>query len=167
MAVEFPSAEELKTWEHERLDFVYIRNDEDRVYMQEIPPDLHEDYELFATGFLLSQDWIDIHRRTYGVSFIGFLTLMNAGPVTAQQVHTAWLRMGDDKREVYIQAAKERPDDRLRDEIFFLGHRERENVRNTNAYNRGNLEHFISGARIDDPNYICMLYRRTRSLRHF
>jgi len=167
MAVEFPSVEELKTWEHELLDFIYIRSDEDRSYMQEIPADLRDAYELSAIGVLLIQEEIASHERTYRGLNVGFLRLTNAESATAQQTHSFWSQLGDNEREVYIQAAKDRPDHHLRDEIFYRDRREREIVRHTYAHDRSSFGHFILGARTDDPHYIRMLYLRTRSLHHF
>ena len=50
----FPSNEELETWTHPNLDYTYIRDDDYDEFMQDIPNDQLEIFELFATGLLLS-----------------------------------------------------------------------------------------------------------------
>ena len=86
-----------------------------------------------------------------------FISLTIVDDRAARSAYLMWSMMEtDDEKNVYIQAAKERPDPRLRDENFYLGRYERELVSNTIEDDRRDFEHFIFGARIDHPANIGM-----------
>lgn len=94
------------------------------------------------------------------------LVLTMIGIMIAERIHWVWSRLSDDEREVYIEAAREIPDGRLDDEVFFLGHRARVLARYMNEDER-DLRVLRFRRRIEDPDYIRTLYLRTCMLDQF
>ena len=78
MAFDFPSAAELETWDYEDLDRIYIQEDEDLPFMEQVTDELPDDYELFRTGFFLGQDYVIMPQLACFRAF--FLTDLHREP---------------------------------------------------------------------------------------
>lgn len=139
MTKTFPSLELLATWDHFDLDYAYKQSDAGWKCMEQVDSKDHEDYELFAVGF-----------RMASVMSVE----PTAGRVTAEETLEIWQSANPSTRNIYIEAAKERPDYQLNPEYFEYTPVEEHAFEQLTGKDRSRMKLFFVGVRIWHPKTI-------------